>query len=438
MAHPQRHVIVGNGAAGLAAAEAIRESDKQCSILILSSEPGLAYSKVLLHYLVSGEIDESGIVIRGPSFYRELGIGLSNRRVCGVDTAAQRIYLEDKESLEYDRLLIATGASAWRPPISGIDLPNVHCLWTLQDARALLSMAKRCRRAVVMGAGFVGIQATDALVARGARVTLIDVADRVLPLLLDVEGASMVSDHLLRNGVSLRLGTAVAAITQTREGTNRLELSDGGSLSADTVVVATGARPNVGLLDGTPIHVDRGIVVDASMRTSAPHVYAAGDAVISRDLLTGQPINCAIWPVAVEQGTVAGRNMVGRGCRYDGALRANVTNALGLSVASVGLTAEDGEVLSSVFHDPRRQVYRRLFFLGNRLVGAILVGDTRDLGTLSALIRCQVEVSGWQDRLVAQPITYAHVFATAGPRKFAGSCVCVSLRGTHSWWSRCS
>lgn len=414
MAHPLRHVIVGNGAAGIAAAEAIRAVDRECSIHILSSEPGPAYSKVLLHHLVAGEIAESTLVIRGPSFYREMGIELTHRRVEGVDTATQRLHVEGGLTVPYDTLLIATGAQAWHPPIPGIDLPNVHCLWTRHDAQILSALAERCTRAVVIGAGFVGIQATDALVARGACVTLIDVADRVLPLLLDTDGASIVSDHLIDNGVSLRLGTTVTCIAGDG-GVKRLELSDGSTLQADVVVVATGARPNVGFLAGSSILIDRGIVVDAAMRTTAPNVYAAGDAAISRDLLTGEPVNCAIWPVAVEQGLVAGRNMAGQSCRYDGALRVNVTSALGLSVGSVGLTAESGQVHSRTFSDPLRQVYRRLFFLGDRLVGSMLVGNTSDLGVLGALIRGRTDVSVWKDRLMAWPLAYPHVFAALAP-----------------------
>jgi NAD(P)H-nitrite reductase large subunit len=413
-----RYVIAGNGAAGIAAVESIRSIDRENPICVVSAEPGPAYSRVLLHHMVAGEIPESTLTIRGHRFYGEMGVDLIHGVVERVDASAQRVHLEGGRSLDYDSLLVASGAMAWKPPVPGVDLPNVHCLWTVEDARALTALAHESRTAVVMGAGFVGIQAADALASRGVDVTLVEVADRVLPLLVDGTGAAIVHEHLRGKGVSLRLGTSVAAIDGLDGGSRRVDLSDGNSINANAVVVATGARPNVKFLNDSQVEMARGVVVDAAMRTSAPNLYAAGDVTISRDLVTGKPANCAIWPVAVEQGAVAGLNMAGRDARHLGSLRINVTSALGLSVGSVGLTEDGDDVQSDVFQDSRRRIYRRLFFRGHALVGAMLVGDTSDLGILGSLVRGQANVSPWRDRIVTDCLTYPHVFSLLRPMRW--------------------
>lgn len=405
------YLIAGNGAAGIAAVEAIRSVDPVNPICMLTAEPGPAYSRVLLHHLVAGEIKESTLAIRDYDFYRRMRVDLVPGTVEWIDTGEQRVHLQDRRSLDYDRLLIATGAVAWKPPVSGVDLPDVHCLWTLEDARALATLARRCSSAAVMGAGFVGVQAVDALCTRGMRVTLVEAADRVLPLLVDGVGAAIVQEHLHKKGVLLRPGTSVAAICGAEDGPRRLELSDRSTLEVDAVVVATGARPNVSFLSDSQIEMARGVVVDAGMRTSVPNLYAAGDATISQDLVTGQPTNCAIWPVAVEQGTVAGLNMAGRDIWYPGSLRINITSALGLSVGSVGLTEDGDGVWSEVSRDARRQSYRRLFFRGDTLVGAMLVGHTSDLGILGALIRLRAKAAFWQERLISGSLSYPQLFS---------------------------
>jgi NAD(P)H-nitrite reductase large subunit len=410
-----RYVIAGNGAAGVAAVEAVRSADRTNPVCVVAAEPGPAYSRVLLHHMVAGEIPEGNLAIRTERFYREMDVDLIAGAIERVETSEQRVYLQDGRWLGYDRLLVATGASAWKPPVPGVDLPNVYCLWTVDDARALTALAGECRTAAVMGAGFVGIQAADALAARGVEVTLVEVAERVLPLLVDEAGAAMVHAHLREKGVSLRLGTSVASINGAVDGPRRLDLSDGSSIDVDIVVVATGARPNVKFLSDSKIEMARGVIVDSSMRTSAPNVYAAGDVTISQDLVTGKPSNCAIWPVAVEQGTVAGLNMAGRDARHPGSLRINVSSALGLSVGSVGLTEDGDGVQGEAFQDFRRRSYRRLFFRDRHLVGAMLVGGTADLGILGSLIRMRADVSPWRDRMLTDCLAYPHVFSLLRP-----------------------
>ena len=405
-----QYVIAGNGAAGVAAVEAIRVVDPQGRICVASAEPGPAYSRVLLHHLLAGEIAEGGMVIRDMSFYRRMGVHLIHGAVEGVDAAAQRVYLSRGQQLPYDRLLIATGARSIKPPVPGMDHPRVHCLWTAEDARALTALARGCRRAVVIGAGFVGIQAADALSARGAHIALVDVAERPLPLLLDADAGSMVSAHLQRRGVDLWTSTSAVRVENGAGGHATVHLSDGTIVEADLVVVATGARPNVEFMESTGARMARGIVVDSAMRTSLPNVYAAGDVTITKDMVTGQPVNCAIWPEAVEQGRIAGLNMAGRQIAYQGSLRINVTNALGLLAGSVGLSDESGAIVSRVSRDDRRGIYRRLFFREAALVGAMLVGDVSDLGILACLIRRGSDLSRCIERVVASPLSYPHLF----------------------------
>ncbi|MHB1159603.1 MAG: NAD(P)/FAD-dependent oxidoreductase [Chloroflexota bacterium] len=405
-----QYVIAGNGAAGIAAVEAIRSVDRESPVRVVSAEPGPAYSRVLLHHMVAGEIEEGDMVIRDLSFYHRMGLSLVHSTVEGVDVAAQRVYLSHGQVLPYDRLLVATGARSSKPPVPGIDHPRVHCLWTAADAHALTALARSCHSAAVVGAGFVGIQAVDGLTRRGVHITLVDVAERPLPLLLDSAAGRLVSEHLRRRGVDVRMSTSAVSVERGTDGGTVVDLSDGAVIEADLVVVATGARPNVEFMESAGVRMARGIVVDAGMLTSAPNVYGAGDVTITRDVVTGLPVNCAIWPEAVEQGRIAGLNMAGRHIAYAGSLRVNVTSALGLLVGSVGVSEESETIVSRVNRDDRRGIYRRLFFREGALVGAILIGDVSDLGILGSLIRVGTDLSSRMERVVASPISYPHLF----------------------------
>jgi nitrite reductase (NADH) large subunit len=280
-----RYVIIGNSAAGVVAAESIRSLDARGQITIVGHEPHHVYSRPLAAHLVAGELDEGAIRFRPADFYDRLGVQTRlGVRVIRLDVESRQVVLADGEDIAYDRLLLATGSVTRFPAVEGRDLPGVFDFWTLDDAKAVAGWARRCDSAVVVGAGLVGLQAAYGLHQAGLRVTLVDMLAQVLGRILDAGGAAVVQQVLEGRGVGVELGHALARIEGTADsGVAGVVLDDGWMVECGLVIRATGVAPNVALAEGTPILVNRGILVNRFLETSVPGVYAAGDVAENHD-----------------------------------------------------------------------------------------------------------------------------------------------------------
>ncbi len=385
---PVHYLIIGNSAAGIAAARAIRRGDASGRITMMSDEPSLGYSRVLLPEYIAGHTSKRSMVIAPRSFYAGLKIRLLRDDAAeGADPAAQRVWTRSGIQLGYDRLLIATGASPRPLDIPGSQLQGVHTLRTLRDAEAIRAALTASRGPVlVVGGGLVSLRSAEALIARRRKVHLMVASERVLSQVLDGGAARLVLDALERHGVHVHLQTEVTAF----EGRTCLEsavLSDGTSLECALAIVGKGVRPNIGFLRGAGIAIDGGVVIDSHMATNVPGVYAAGDVARSVDLLSGKPAGFPIWPVAVEGGRIAGSNMAGMPTRMPEALRMNALELFGTRLVSVG--NRDGE---RALESGRGSQYRRLVFTGNQLRGFVLAGDIEGAGILTALVRNRTDV----------------------------------------------
>lgn len=384
----KRHVIIGNGGAGVSAAKAIRAVSCQDEITIISRESCPAYSPVLATHYLAGQISFDDIFFVDNEFYQRNEIRtLFGRRVISLDPEARLAGLDDGGSIAFDNLLIATGSKSIVPRIPGVDGPGIFTLNTADDAMRIDRWARRGNRTIVVGAGLIGMQTLDAMICRGLSVTLLEKLEQVLPLVLDAAGAGLVQCALRERGVDLRLGDAVSQIADFK-GRKFVFLESGGTLEGDLVVMATGVRPNLDLAQGSGIQVARGIVVNDFARTSMGCIYAAGDVAEGPDSISGLSQINATWFNAVEQGRVAGLNMAGIMTRYIGNVRMNISFPLGIPVASVGLvnrTSENQEEVVSRLNGH----YRKLVFEGDRLIGAALVGDVEEIGVLTCLIRGQ-------------------------------------------------
>lgn len=402
----RRHVIVGCGAAGWSAVQAIRSYDRESAITLVSGEAAPPYARMLLSYWLEGKAGEEAMCPFPAGHFEGLGVEvLSGQRATGLDPLRRLISLADGRQLSYDELLIATGASPSRPSITGLDLPGVFNLWTLDDVRGILATIRQGGEAVIIGAGFIGMQAVDALCKRGMGCTVVEVLPQVLPRILDVEAARLVEIMLRERGARVLTSSRVTEIRRAGRRTKRKEvvLGDGRALPADLVVTATGLRPNVDLARAAGLKTATGILVDDALRTSVPHIYAAGDVAEGRDLSTGRGAVHATWPTAVDQGRTAGLNMAGVAVSYPGSLSMNTVEVLGLPLASAGLF--EGENLEFQKHqEAAGRVYRKLAFRDGRLVGAILVGETGDIGLLQAMIRQEADLSRWKGSLARAPL----------------------------------
>ena len=398
-----RHVIVGAGPAGVVAAEALRRHDPSSDIYLLGDEPEPPYSRMALPYLLAEHVGESGTYLRhGDAHFERLAIELRQARVKRVDTANRLAILSDGHEIAYDRLLIATGAHPIKPPIEGMDSEGVENCWTLADARRILASARAGSRVVLMGAGFIGCIVLEALAARGVDLVVVEMADRMLPRMMDETGGAMIARWCESKGVAVRTGARVTEIVRSNRSLT-LATDGGDPIEADLVVCATGVSSNIDFLAGSGIECDTGILVDHRLHTSARDVYAAGDVAQGPDFSTGRREVHAIQPTAVEHGRIAALNMAGIDTPFRGSLSMNVLNTLGLVSSSFGLWmgAEGGE--RSVAADEARSRYLRLEFEEDRIVGALALGLTLHVGVLRGLIQTRVRLGSWAGKLRDDP-----------------------------------
>ena len=400
-----KHVILGNGPAGVIAAETIRKRSPEAEIVMIGSEDAPPYSRMAIPYLLMGNIQENGTYLRkDPKHFARLKINQLHARVKAVDCKAKQLIFEGKENkpLAFDKLLIATGSVPVQPPVPGIDLPGVHPCWTLEDARAITKLAKPGSRVLQMGAGFIGCIILEALASRKVELTVVEMGNRMVPRMMTEVAGGMIKQWVQSKGIEVFTDTRVQEISQSGSAL-KVQLSNGKTLEVDLVISATGVRPNIGYLNNSGLKIDTGILVNEYMQTSHPDIYAAGDVTESIDFSTGHRIVNAIQPSAAEQARIAGISMTGGDAQSVGAMQINVLDTLGLISSSFGLWsgAKGGDHVEII--DPKRYKYFRLEFLGDVLVGATTVGSTEHIGVLRGLIQSKTALGEWKTHLLKDP-----------------------------------
>ncbi|MGD9783089.1 MAG: NAD(P)/FAD-dependent oxidoreductase [Hyphomicrobiaceae bacterium] len=402
------YVVLGAGPAGVTAAETLRSVDKTARITLVGGEAEpQPYSRMAIPYYIYGKIGESGTYLRQkPGHYDTLGIHYVTARAGGVDAAGKRLFISNGDTIGYDKLLIATGASPIIPRMPGANLEGVHTCWTLNDAREILKHAHKGSPVVLVGAGFIGSIILEALYLRGCKITIVEYAPRMVARMMDETAGGMLGRWCGKKGVDVRVNTKVDGIrsgSTSPDAKLTADLSDGTSVPAALVVLAVGVRSNTGFLVGSGVETNVGIKVDNYLRTTAPDIYAAGDCCEGVDLSTGKPDMLAIQPVAVEHGRIAALNMAGRPTPHEGSLNMNVLDTMGLISSSFGLWqgAPLGRTAKLVDEDNFK--YLKLEFEGDRLVGAQCVGMTDHVGMLRGLIQTGLKLGEWRDRLIEAP-----------------------------------
>ena len=311
---PGQIVIVGGGAAGFSAAEMLRRQDYRGSIVMLSNEAAAPVDRPNLSkdYL-AGSAPEDWLPLRPDDFYAEAKIDLRLKtEVTSIDTKARKIATSSGEAIPYDRLLLATGAEPVRLPIPGADQPHVHVLRSLADCRAIIAQADGARRAIVIGASFIGLEAAAALRARNVEVHVVGLEARPMERVLGPEMGDFVRSLHEEHGVIFHLGDTVTGIDG-----KRATLKSGGVIEADVVVVGVGVRPRLALAEKAGLAIDRGVTVNKYLETSVSGIYAAGDIARWPDPHSGESIRVEHWVVAERQGQTAARNMLGQNQIFD-------------------------------------------------------------------------------------------------------------------------
>jgi NAD(P)H-nitrite reductase large subunit len=419
-----KHVILGAGPAGVIAAETIRKHAPNDEIVLVGDEPEAPYSRMAIPYLLIGNIGENGTHLRhGAGHYQQQRITLQRGRAVKLDSAKKTVTLDDGSTLGYDRLLIATGSSPATPPIPGIAGAGVHSCWTLADARAIMALAKPGARVLQMGAGFIGCIIMEALAARGVKLSVVEMGDRMVPRMMGPTAGGMIKDWCEQKGVAVHTGARVEAIDRGGEAKGlvgkiasavglggdkggddapmRVRLSNGKVIPADLVITATGVKPNIGFLQDSGVRCLVGVLTDEHLETNVKGVYAAGDCAEAFDKVTGRTIVSAIQPNAAEQARVAALNMVGKAAELRGVTQINVLDTLGLISASFGnWEGVKGGQHAELTADGR---HLSLQFDGDRLVGCNAIGWTNHVGVMRGLVEGQVSLGEWKDVLLKDP-----------------------------------
>lgn len=427
------HVIIGGGPAATNAVETIRDFDGgRSAITLVCDEP--AHSRMALPYWLAGKIPEAHTHTGDAAYFKRLDVTTRfGVRVAAVDPQGKSVTLSDGSKLDFDNLLIATGSSPLRPPIPGADLPGVEPLWSLAHTdrvlkyAASLSPTGRTPRVVLVGAGFIGFIVLNAMHKRKWQLAVVERESQVLPRMLDAPAADHVLRWLATRDVPVHCGATVERIRQQADGAKAVDLSDGQSLSADIVILATGIRPNLDLLQGSGIATGEGILVNDRMQTNFPHVYAGGDVAQGPVLFGAGNAVHPIQPTAVDHGRVAGANMAGHEVRYPGSLVMNVVDICGLQGASFGRW-DDGAAEAMTIDNPSGFIYRKLLFRDDRISGAIFAGQANDVGMLTdvgmvkGLIQTGTRLGPWKKYLRDNPFDIR--------RAYVGSGVAAKLVGT--------
>ena len=407
-----KYLIIGNSAAAVGAVEAIRRNDKGNPIIIISDEPHHVYSRPLISYLLAGHTKEDKMYYRDENFYKENNVEtVFNKKVTGVDTKKKQVILEDKKKIDYDKLLLATGGTPFIPPIKGKNRKNVYTFTKWSDAEEIMKISKKVQKAVVIGAGMIGLKAIEGLNAIGIDVTVVELAPEVLSRALDKDASRIVQRKMEEAGVEVITNNEVVEITGKGNTATGVVLRDKKKIKCDLVIVAIGVIPNTGFIKESGIKINRGIVVDERMETNVKGVYAAGDVVEALNMLTNEKMPIPIWPLAYRQGSIAGDNMSGGTLVYKGGFPMNSIEFPGAPTISLGIIDPRGEGYESLIkNDSKNGNYKRIIIKNERLVGAILVGDDVDrAGILTGLIKEQKPVTAFKDKLLDRNFGFVHM-----------------------------
>jgi len=421
----KRYVIIGGSAGAVGAVEAIREVDPIGDIIAINEEPSPAYSRPMIADYLSGEANPEKMLFPTTNFWEKHKVQLHlGKRAVKLDLLRKTVELENGERIKFDKLLIATGGKPFIPKMEGTNRKGVYNFITLFDTQRINEVIGNAHKAVVIGGGLIGVSATEALTKRGLKVTIIELKDWILNLILDREAVKIVENVMQKQGVSIITGRTVQQILGRKENVGDVILDNGTTIECDIVVVAVGVIPRTELAAQTDLKVNRGIIVDKLMQTNVPDVYACGDVAEAYDFINKTNRVLALWPLARIGGRVAGFNMAGQKYEYPGGTAMSALNYFDVPIISVGLTtldkAEGYETL--VHNDQEARVYRKIVLKDGKIVGMTLVGDVENAGVIFNLIKNQTEVEGFKDRLMAGDFSLAALPDTLRNQILLGVC----------------
>lgn len=376
------YAILGNGAAGFNAAKAIRERDKTGGVYIISNEEYPSYNRPMLTKSLVAGLDAEQIAIQDASWYEENNVvQILGRQVTSIDTEEKEILTEDGAKFKYTKLIYALGSECFIPPITGADKPEVVAIRKLSDTQKVTELLEKTKEAVVIGGGVLGLEAAWELKKAHCKVTVLELAPRLMGRQLDVGAGEMLKSIGEGQGIAIHTGVQISAI-EGEEHVTGVRLGDGTVIPAQLVIVSCGVRSNIQIAKEAGAAVDRAVIVDSHMASSVPDIYACGDCA------QYEGINYAIWPQAVEQGKTAGANAAGEELSYTTVPAALTFHGMNTALFSIGDNGGNPDLVYRTveFKDMSRKQYEKYYFRNNRLCGVILIGDVSRMGEMTEAV----------------------------------------------------
>lgn len=376
------YLILGNGAAGVSAAEAIRERNKTCSIVMVSNESVLSYNRPMLTKSMLASFNPSQLAIHDEQWYQDRNIiNVLDKTVQSMDTQLKEVVFADGLKLKYDKCIYALGSECFVPPIPGHDKDQVVAIRRLSDVVKIGNMLPDVKHAVVIGGGVLGLEAAWELSKAKCQVTIVEVANQLMGRQLDAGASDMLKDIILEKKMAIRMGANVEEI-EGEGAVTGVRLAGGEVIPADLVIVSAGVRASTKVAQEAGIQTDRAIVVDEKMHTNLTDIYACGDCAQYKG------INYAIWPQALEMGKVAGANAAGDSLTYETVNAALTFHGMDTALFAIGDNGKNADIKYKTveFKDPMKMVYEKYYFSNNRLCGAILLGDTSKMAKVTVQV----------------------------------------------------
>jgi NAD(P)H-nitrite reductase large subunit len=403
-----KYVIIGGSAGGIGAVEAIREIDPVGTLTVISDEKVPQYSRPMISEYVSREATLDSMKYRDDQFWRNNNIKmLTGRTATKIDFKKKQVELDGGDKIGYEKLLIATGGKPFVPRMEGGEKDGVFTFTELSSAEKIEAKLEQSKSAVVIGGGLIGVSASEALVKRGLKVTLVELKENILNLILDKTASEITEKVLTEAGVTVITGQTVKRILGKKDNeatVGGVVMTDGKEIPCDLVVISIGVIPRTELVKETDVKVNRGIVVDMSMRTSIPDVYACGDVAEAYDFLIDGKRLLPLWPLAHIGGRVAGSNMAGKKAEYEGGTVMSSLKYFDLLVIAVGdvnpQDLSDYEVLVELKSEKR--VYKKILLKDGAIVGFIFLGELERAGILFRLLKNHVDVSTIKEELLSE------------------------------------
>lgn len=383
MVNKSKYVIIGNGTAAVGAVEGIRCVDGDGTVTVISKEPYKAYCRPLISYYLEGKTTKDKMLYRNTDFYEQNNCNLIlGKTAKSVDPSSKTVTLESGDTVNYEKLLIASGASPFEPNFDGIEtVPQKFSFMTLDDALSIEKAITEKSRVLIIGAGLIGLKCAEGLASKAVSITVCDLAPRVLSSILDDETAITVAEHLENNSINLLLGDTAVKFNSTTA-----YMKSGKKIEFDILITAVGVKPNIDILKNAGGQCGRGIDVDSSMCTSLPDIFAAGDCTQSLDISSESVKIMALMPNAYIQGKCAGINMAGGKSDFSNAIPMNSIGFFGLHIMSAGSYVGDEETVKS------ENGVKKFYIKDGLLKGFIIINDTERAGIYTSMVRNKIPV----------------------------------------------